>query len=104
MQEAVIVGALRSPIGKFQGALAGLPASDMGGQVIRSGDADAIIAGGQENMSAALHALPHSRTGQQMGSWQLIDTMITDRLGCAINNYHMGQTAGNVAAAAVEAM
>jgi len=150
MQEAVIVEALRSPIGKFQGALAGLPASDMGAQVIRaviqrsgidpaliddvilgqvlcagegqntarqasinaglphsvpaltinrvcgsgleavalarqairSGDADAIIAGGQENMSAALHALPQSRTGQRMGNWQMID---------------MGQTAENVA-------
>ncbi len=165
MQEAVIVEALRSPIGKFQGALSNLPASEMGGQVIRaviqrcgidptliddvilgqvlcagegqnparqasiaaglphsvpaltinrvcgsgleaialarqairSGDAEAIIAGGQENMSAALHALPHSRTGQRMGNWQMIDTMITDGLWCAINNYHMGQTAENVA-------
>ena len=165
MQEAVIVEALRSPIGKFQGALSSLPASELGGQVIRaviqrcgidptliddvilgqvlcagegqnparqasiaaglphsvpaltinrvcgsgleaialarqairSGDAEAIIAGGQENMSAALHALPHSRTGQRMGNWQMIDTMITDGLWCAINNYHMGQTAENVA-------
>ena len=48
-------------------------------------------------MSAALHAVPHSRTGQRMGNWQMIDTMITDGLCCAINNYHMGQTAENVA-------
>ena len=89
MQEAVIVEALRSPIGKFQGALAGLPASDMGGQ---------------ENMSAALHALPHTSSGQRMGNWQMIDTMITEGLWCAINNCHMGQTAEYVAAAAVDAM
>jgi len=136
MQDAVIVEALRSPVGKFQGALSSLPASDLGAQVIRavielsgidpsliddvilgqvlcagdgqnparqaslsaglpqsvpaltinrvcgsgleavalarqairSGDADAIIAGGQENMSAALHALPLSRSGQRMGN------------------------------------
>lgn len=165
MQEAVIVEALRSPIGKFQGALSSVTASDMGGQVIRalvkrsgidpdlvddvilgqvlcagagqnparqagiaaglpqsvpaltinrvcgsgleavalarqairSGDAEMIIAGGQENMSAAMHAVPHSRSGQRMGNWQMIDTMITDGLWCALNNYHMGQTAENVA-------
>jgi len=48
-------------------------------------------------MSAAVHALPASRKGQRMGNWELIDTMITDGLWCAFNNYHMGQTAENLA-------
>ncbi|PID61905.1 MAG: acetyl-CoA C-acyltransferase [Gammaproteobacteria bacterium] len=165
MTEAVIVAALRTPIGRFQGGLAGLPASTLGAtvikalleksgikpesvddvllgqvlstgvgqnparqaalaaglpettpaitlnrvcgsgldavalarQIILAGDATTILAGGQENMSAAMHAVPNSRTGQRMGNWQMIDTMIVDGLWCAMNDYHMGQTAENIA-------
>lgn len=75
----------------------GLDAIAMARQAIVAGNADTIIAGGQENMSAAVHALPNSRDGQRMGNWELIDTMITDGLWCAMNNYHMGQTAENLA-------
>ena len=57
---------------------------------------DVIIAGGQENMSQAPHALPNSRNGQRMGDWQMTDTMIKDGLWCAFNDYHMGITAENV--------
>eukprot|EP00095_Tigriopus_kingsejongensis_P000088 snap_masked-scaffold2_size2283618-processed-gene-20.26 protein:Tk00088 transcript:snap_masked-scaffold2_size2283618-processed-gene-20.26-mRNA-1 annotation:"acetyl- acetyltransferase" len=75
----------------------GLKAVSLAAQAIRCGDADIIIAGGQENMSASAHVLPGSRTGQRMGNWQLVDTMIQDGLWCAFNNYHMGQTAENIA-------
>jgi len=75
----------------------GLKAVSLAAQAIRLGDADIIIAGGQENMSASAHVLPGSRTGQRMGNWQLVDTMIQDGLWCAFNNYHMGQTAENIA-------
>lgn len=75
----------------------GLKAVSLAAQAIRCGDADVIIAGGQENMSASAHVLPGSRNGQRMGNWQLVDTMIQDGLWCAFNNYHMGQTAENIA-------
>jgi len=75
----------------------GLDAVALARQAILSGNASTIIAGGQENMSAAVHALPSSRSGQRMGNWEMVDTMITDGLWCAINNYHMGQTAENLA-------
>ncbi len=165
MQDLVIVAAGRSPIGTFQGDLAGVSASDLGSQVIRhllgansikpedidevimghvltagcgqntarqvsinaglgvetpamtinkvcgsglkavhlaaqaimAGDADMIVAGGMENMSQSAHVLPNSRTGQKMGHWQAIDTMLHDGLWDAFNNYHMGITAENLA-------
>jgi len=165
MDEAVIVAALRTPVGSFGGSLANMPASELGAAVIKAlitqtrispdsvddvilghvlsaaagqntarqaalagglpdtvpaltinrvcgsgldavalarqailaGNAQTVIAGGQENMSAAVHALPSSRSGQRMGNWEMIDTMITDGLWCAMNNYHMGQTAENLA-------
>jgi len=75
----------------------GLDAVALARQAILAGNATTVIAGGQENMSAAVHALPSSRTGQRMGNWEMVDTMITDGLWCAINNYHMGQTAENLA-------
>jgi len=75
----------------------GLKAVHLAAQAIRCGDAEVIIAGGQENMSRAPHVLPHSRDGQRMGNWQLVDTMIQDGLWCAFNDYHMGQTAENLA-------
>lgn len=165
MEQAVIVAALRTAVGKFQGSLAGIPAHELGATVIRQlladtgiapesvdevimgqvltagcgqnparqagmaaglpssvpaftvgkvcgsglkavqlaaqairvGDADIIIAGGQENMSAAPHVLPKSRDGQRMGHWQLVDSMISDGLWDVFNDYHMGITAENLA-------
>ena len=75
----------------------GLKAVHLAAQAIKCGDADVIIAGGQENMSHAPHALPNSRHGQRMGDWQMTDTMIKDGLWCAFNDYHMGITAENIA-------
>lgn len=76
----------------------GLKAIHLAAQAIACGDADMIIAGGQENMSLSAHILPQSRMGQRMGDWKLIDTMISDGLTDAFNNYHMGITAENIAA------
>ncbi len=75
----------------------GLKAVMLAAQAIRDGDSDIIIAGGQENMSAAPHVLPNSRDGQRMGDWKLQDTMIIDGLWDVYNQYHMGITAENVA-------
>ena len=75
----------------------GLTAVMMAAQAIRAGDASVVIAGGQENMSAAPHVLPASRDGQKMGDWKLVDSMIQDGLWDAFNQYHMGQTAENLA-------
>ncbi|MCW8885315.1 MAG: acetyl-CoA C-acetyltransferase, partial [Motiliproteus sp.] len=61
------------------------------------GDADVIIAGGQESMSLSGHYLPKSRNGQKMGPWSMVDTMITDGLWDAFNDYHMGITTENIA-------
>jgi acetyl-CoA C-acetyltransferase len=68
----------------------GLKAIMLGAQAIRAGDAEIIIAGGQENMSAAPHLLPRSRQGQRMGSWQLVDSMLNDGLLEASDGRHMG--------------
>ncbi|MFI0474237.1 acetyl-CoA C-acetyltransferase [Halomonas sp. HMF6819] len=75
----------------------GLKAVHLATQAILCGDADLIIAGGQENMSASPHVLPHSRQGQRMGDWKAIDTMVHDGLWDAFNDYHMGITAENLA-------
>lgn len=74
----------------------GLKSLHLATQAIRCGDADLIIAGGQESMSQAPHVLPNSRNGQKMGHWQMIDTMIQDGLWDAFNDYHMGVTAENI--------
>ncbi|PWG61047.1 acetyl-CoA C-acetyltransferase [Spiribacter halobius] len=74
----------------------GLKATHLASQAIKLGDASVIIAGGQESMSTAPHALPKSRTGQRMGDWKLEDTMIKDGLWDAFNDYHMGVTAENL--------
>ncbi len=165
MEDIFIVGAARTPIGKFGGALAKIPASDLGALVIRSvleragvpaeqvsevvmgqvltagvgqnparqaamkagipylvpamtinkvcgsglqaamlgaqaianGDSDIVVAGGQESMSLAPHALNGSREGFRMGDAKLVDTMIVDGLWDVYNQYHMGVTAENVA-------
>jgi acetyl-CoA C-acetyltransferase len=166
MDDVVIVAALRTPVGKFGGALAKIPAADLGAQVIKAllaktgikpeqvsevilgqvltagcgqnparqasikaglpdmipsmtigkvcgsglkathlaaqaikcGDAEIVIAGGQENMSASAHVLLGSRDGFRMGDAKLIDSMIIDGLWDVYNKYHMGTTAENVAA------
>ncbi len=74
----------------------GLKAVHMAVQAIRCGDAEMIIAGGQESMSQAPHVVPNSRNGQRMGNWTMIDTMINDGLWDAFNDYHMGITAENI--------
>ena len=75
----------------------GLKATHLAAQAIKCGDAQIVIAGGQENMSAAPHAMPGSRDGFRMGDIKMVDTMIVDGLWDAYNNYHMGITAENVA-------
>ena len=75
----------------------GLKATHLATQAIRCGDADIIIAGGQENMSASPHVLNGSRDGFRMGDAKLVDTMIVDGLWDVYNQYHMGVTAENVA-------
>ena len=74
----------------------GLKAIALAAQSIRAGDAELIVAGGQENMSLAPHVLPGSRNGQKMGEWKLIDSMINDGLWDVFNNVHMGITAENI--------
>ena len=74
----------------------GLKALHLGAQAIRCGDAEAIIAGGMENMSLAPYVMPAARTGQRMGHGKLVDTMIQDGLWDAFNDYHMGITAENL--------
>jgi acetyl-CoA C-acetyltransferase len=165
MEEIYIVGAARTPIGKFGGSLAKMPASDLGALVIRKvleragvapeqvsevimgqvltagvgqnparqaairaglpdmipamtinkvcgsglkaamlgaqsiahGDADLVVAGGQESMSLSPHAMMGSRDGFRMGDAKMVDTMIVDGLWDVYNQYHMGVTAENVA-------
>ena len=75
----------------------GLKAVMLAAQAVKCGDAEIVVAGGQENMSAAPHVLLGSRDGQRMGDWKLIDSMITDGLWDVYHQYHMGTTAENVA-------
>ena len=82
-------------VGKVCGS--GLKALHLAAQAIKCGDAEIIIAGGQENMSASPHVLQGSRDGFRMGDAKLVDSMINDGLWDAFNNYHMGTTAENVA-------
>ena len=74
----------------------GLKAVHLAAQAIRCGDADVVIAGGQENMSLANYVMPGARTGLRMGHSSLIDSMISDGLWDAFNDYHMGITAENL--------
>ena len=75
----------------------GLKAVQLAFQAVACGDAEIVIAGGQENMSLSSHVLPNSRDGKKMGPWGLVDSMVVDGLWCAFNNYHMGTTAENIA-------
>ncbi|TMG87654.1 MAG: acetyl-CoA C-acetyltransferase [Betaproteobacteria bacterium] len=75
----------------------GLKAVMLAAQAVHCGDADVVVAGGQENMSAAPHVLLGSRDGFRMGDAKLVDSMIVDGLWDVYNQYHMGVTAENVA-------
>jgi acetyl-CoA C-acetyltransferase len=75
----------------------GLKAVMLAAQSVANGDSDLVIAGGQENMSAAPHVMNGSRDGFRMGDAKLVDSMIVDGLWDAFNQYHMGVTAENVA-------
>jgi len=82
-------------IGKVCGS--GLKAVMVAANAIIAGDSEIVVAGGQENMSAAPHYLPGSRDGIRMGDASFKDSMIVDGLWDVYNNYHMGTTAENVA-------
>lgn len=75
----------------------GLKAVHLAMQAVACGDAEIVIAGGQESMSQSPHALPRSREGQRMGDWKLVDTMLVDGLVDAFHQIHMGVTAENIA-------
>jgi acetyl-CoA C-acetyltransferase len=75
----------------------GLKAVMLAANAVIAGDADIVVAGGQENMSVAPHVLPGSRDGFRMGDAKLVDSMIIDGLWDVFNQYHMGVTAENVA-------
>ena len=74
----------------------GLRAVELAAQIIKAGDADIIVAGGAENMSATAYAMPAARWGQRMGNTNMVDMMVNDGLWDAFNGYHMGITAENV--------
>jgi len=75
----------------------GLRAIELAAQIIKAGDADIIVAGGAENMSATAYAIPSARWGARMNDTKIVDMMTNDGLTDAFNNYHMGITAENVA-------
>ena len=74
----------------------GLKALHLAAQAIRCGDAEIVIAGGQENMSLSPYVMPGARTGLRMGHGKVVDTMIEDGLWDAFNDIHMGITAENL--------
>ena len=75
----------------------GLKAVHLAMQAIALGDAEVVVAGGQESMSQSAHVVPGSRQGKRMGDWKMVDTMISDGLMDAFNQCHMGVTAENIA-------
>lgn len=75
----------------------GLRAVELAAQIIKAGDADIIVAGGAENMSAAGYIMPSARWGARMNNVPMVDTMVNDGLWEAFNQYHMGITAENIA-------
>lgn len=75
----------------------GLRAVELAAQIIKAGDADIIVAGGAENMSATAYAMPAARWGARMFDAKMVDMMVNDGLWDAFNGYHMGMTAENVA-------
>ncbi|MGI6614702.1 MAG: acetyl-CoA C-acetyltransferase [Dethiobacteria bacterium] len=110
----VLQGGLGQSVARQAAIKAGIPASvpattvnkvcgsgmktiTMAATAIRAGEADIIVAGGTENMSATAYALPGARWGLRMGDTGAVDMMIRDGLWCAFGNYHMGITAENIA-------
>lgn len=96
--------ALHAGLAKYVSAMtinkvcgSGLKAVQLAAQAVLNGDTTMVVAGGQESMSQAAHVLPNSRSGKKMGNWELVDSMVTDGLWDAFNDYHMGQTAENIA-------
>ncbi|MFP4062842.1 MAG: acetyl-CoA C-acetyltransferase [Halochromatium sp.] len=75
----------------------GLKAVHLAMQAVALGEAEVVIAGGQESMSQSAHVVPGSRQGQRMGDWPMVDTMLSDGLMDAFNQCHMGVTAENIA-------
>ncbi|MCR4709686.1 MAG: acetyl-CoA C-acetyltransferase [Clostridiales bacterium] len=75
----------------------GLRAVELAAQIIKAGDADIVVAGGAENMSATAYAMPAARWGARMFDAKMVDMMVNDGLWDAFNGYHMGITAENVA-------
>ena len=75
----------------------GLRAVELAAQIIKAGDAEIVVAGGAENMSATAYAMPTARWGARMNNTQMVDMMVNDGLWDAFNGYHMGITAENVA-------
>ena len=76
----------------------GMMAVIIGAQMIRTGDANAVVAGGMESMSQAPHVLKGSRKGKRLGDWGLVDTMVHDGLWCCFNDVPMGNLAEGTAA------
>ena len=74
----------------------GLEAVNMAARMVLLGEADVVVAGGMENMSAAAYALPQARAGYRLGNGILVDTMVNDGLTDAFSQLHMGVTAENV--------
>ncbi|WJV20459.1 acetyl-CoA C-acetyltransferase [Rossellomorea marisflavi] len=74
----------------------GLKTVHLATQAILAGDADIVVAGGMENMSMAPYLLKGARDGYKMGDQKVVDSMISDGLWCAFNDYHMGVTAENL--------
>ena len=75
----------------------GMMAVVLAGMMVRSGDADIVVAGGMENMSRAPHILEGSRSGRRLGDWKMADSMIRDGLTCSFNDTHMGTLAEGTA-------
>ena len=75
----------------------GLEAVNMAARMVLLGEADVVVAGGMENMSAAPYALPQARAGYRLGDGKLVDTMVNDGLTDAFSQLHMGITAENIA-------
>ena len=75
----------------------GLRAVELAAQIIKAGDAEIVVAGGAENMSATAYAMPAASWGARMNNTQMVDMMVNDGLWDAFNGYHMGITAENVA-------
>src|ERR687890_623974 len=100
MKDIVIISAVRTPVGKFQGGLKSFTAPQLGAlaaQGIMAGDSEIVVAGGMESMSNAPYLLPNAREGYRLGNGTLVDAMIHDGLWCAFENYHMGNTGEVVA-------